>query len=555
MANATGVRSVGRFLYTQNPFYLLSCFLVIYGLQVATLSNGDLYSRSLVLAGGIGLYTLLMAITSVGVIRLGKVWEDGRSIVLVVVISLIAWSSSLDELCLTDPSTALWLSIVGMIAGVVCTEVVLFGCQIAFPFWYRASYYAMLLVFFTAPIVLGRAVAERYDQLANWGSVLFSCGIAVAMLFLIPAVRRGRSGLRSNLTPWRWPLYPLSVFVVVLVLAGIRAHAIWMSFGFFGESLGFEPFLLLPMVLALLVLLVEADVHRRRSVLSVATMYLAPMMLLCGLNRNGLTLLPVADDIRLFAGSATTVCWLTLAGFYIYACLRRVRHSEQPLVASLVAVGFFAEIPKPLLNAGFQPWVFVLLAALVYLFLAIRVWTSDLRWFAFAGLIAAALVLAGQSFDRQILAITIAGGWMVVAMMAIGYLFDTRFAKWLRYNAAGALTLLPCCLVAWHFERATDNRAVLALIGVAGVTFGYFWLTRRFAWSYVFALQMLCLAGVGVTRLYQHGSLTETSLPLPLGVGCFAIGIVITVVKSGAHQRWWPSAPDDGRWCGFVWGL
>lgn len=555
MANATGVRSVGRFLYTQNPFYLLSCFLVIYGLQVATLSNGDLFSRSLFLTGGIGLYTLLMALTSVGVIRLGKVWEDGRSIVLVVVISLIAWSTALDELCLTDPSTAFWLAIAGMITGVVCTEVVLFGCRIAFPFWYRASYYAMLFVFFTAPIVLGRAVAERYDQLANWGSVLFSCTIAGAMLLLIPAVRRGRSGLRPNHTPWRWPLYPLSAFVVVLVLAGIRTHAIWMSFGFFGESLGFEPFLLMPMILALLVLLVEADVHRRRSVLSVATLYTAPVLLLCGLNRSGQTLLPVADDIRFFAGSATTICLLALTGFYAYACLRRVRFSEQPLVASLVAVGFFADIPQPLLNAGFQPWVFVLLAALVYLLLAIRVWTSDFRWFAFAGLVAAAMVLAGQSFDRQMLANAIAGGWMVFAMMTIGYLFHTEFAKWLRYNAAGALTILPCCLVVWHFERAADNRAVLALIGVAGITLAYFWLTRRFAWIYVFAVQVLCLASIGGAHLYQHDSLTETNLPLPLGVACFAIGILITVVKSGAHQRWWPSEPENGRWSGFAWGL
>ena len=555
MANATGVRSVGRFLYTQNPFYLLSCFLVIYGLQVATLSKGDLFSRSLFLTGGIGLYALLMALTSVGVIRFGKVWEDGRSIVLVVVISLIAWSTALDELCLTDPSTALWLATAGMIAAVVCTEVVLFGCRIAFPFWYRASYYTMLLVFFVAPIVLGRAVAERYDGLANWGSILFSCAIAGAMLLLIPAVRRGRSGLRSNHTPWRWPLYPLSVFVVVLVLAGIRTHAIWMSFGFFSDSVGFEPFLLMPMVFALLILLVESDVHRRRSFLSVATLYTAPVLLLCGANRSGRTMLPVAEDIELFAGSATTVCLLALTVFYAYACLRRVRFSEQPLVASLVAVGFFADIPQALLDAGFQPWVFVLLAALVYLLLAIRVWTSDFRWFAFAGLVAASIVLAGQSFNRPTLALAIAGGWIVLAMMTIGYLFNTEFAKWLRYNAAGVLTILPCCLIVWHFERAADNRAVFALIGVAGITLIYFWLIRRIAWSYVFAVQVLCLVAIGGIYLYQHDSVTETNLPLPLGVACFAIGILITVVKSGAHQRWWPSEPDSGRWSEFAWGL
>ena len=49
MANHSQIRSLGQFLYTQNPFYLISCFLILYGLQIATIANGDLLARSVFL--------------------------------------------------------------------------------------------------------------------------------------------------------------------------------------------------------------------------------------------------------------------------------------------------------------------------------------------------------------------------------------------------------------------------------------------------------------------------------------------------------------------------
>ena len=102
MASSSQIRSLGRLLYTQNPFYLISCFLILYGLQIATIASGDLFSRSIFLTASMAAYMLLMAITCVGVVRLGRVWEDARSIFLVVIIAQIALSTGLDELCVSD---------------------------------------------------------------------------------------------------------------------------------------------------------------------------------------------------------------------------------------------------------------------------------------------------------------------------------------------------------------------------------------------------------------------------------------------------------------------
>ena len=293
MDNVNGFRSLGRFLYTQNPFYLLSCFLVIYGLQATPLLGDDLLSKTLSLAGGLTAYTVLMAITSLGVIRLGKVWEDGRSILLVVVISLVALSTALDELCINQWKIATLLATGGFFATIILSEAVLRGCAIRLPTWYRLSYYSLFAVFFATPVGLGYAVSERYDSVAGWGSVIFSCLVAAALLLLIPAMRGRRVMVRRNGTPWTWPLYPLSAFVVLIVLAGIRSHAIWMSFGFFGETIGFEPFLLLPIAFAILILVAETDAGRRRQTLAMGTLYAAPLMLLCGLGHNEITSLPI----------------------------------------------------------------------------------------------------------------------------------------------------------------------------------------------------------------------------------------------------------------------
>jgi hypothetical protein len=127
MASDSQHCSLGRFLYTQNPFYLISCFLIMYGLQIAALAEGDLLSRSVILFASMAAYMLVMAITCIGVVRLGKVWEDARSIFLVVIISQVALSTGLDELCISDWRTASCLLLLGSTFTVIITELVLRG--------------------------------------------------------------------------------------------------------------------------------------------------------------------------------------------------------------------------------------------------------------------------------------------------------------------------------------------------------------------------------------------------------------------------------------------
>ena len=77
-------RGFARFLYSSNPFYIVSADLVFVGLRIS-FGPGGPASYSWVLAIGLATYTLLLATTACFLIRVGKLWDDLRSLLLVIV--------------------------------------------------------------------------------------------------------------------------------------------------------------------------------------------------------------------------------------------------------------------------------------------------------------------------------------------------------------------------------------------------------------------------------------------------------------------------------------
>ena len=211
-----------RFLYTQNPFYLISCLLVIYGCQSLAISSGEVLTKSISMTGGIGAYTLLMVFVCIAVVRLARVWQDARSIFIVVLISLAAMTTGFDELCIMDRDAASLFSLASALVIFVVLEGVRRCSGLRLGFWYVAALYGHFAVLVAVPNWLGYAVSMRNDPVANWGAVLFSIAISAALLLLVPAVRRGVDSTKDNGTPWTWPLFPLAAFVVLIVLVPTR---------------------------------------------------------------------------------------------------------------------------------------------------------------------------------------------------------------------------------------------------------------------------------------------------------------------------------------------
>ncbi|MCG8653149.1 MAG: hypothetical protein MI861_25135 [Pirellulales bacterium] len=555
MDDRSQMLKLGRFLYTQNPFYLISCFLIIDGLLVAT-AGGDLHERSVWLALSLAGYTALMSAIVTAVVRWGKVWEDARSIFLVVIISHLALSVSFDLLCLDD-----WRVAARLLAGcfafsIASTEFVLRACRVRFPGWYRWAYYCLLLVFFSVPVLGGYSVAENHLTLARWLGPLFSSLIAAALLMLVPAIRRGRGYVQNNGTPWKWPLFPISAFVVVVVGAAIRSHAIWMSFGSFAGRVVFEPFLLMPIVFSLFVLAAEMAIHAYRLRALRIVMLLAPLLLLLGLNHHGMTHLAIEGELSRYAGSAITLALAAIVGFYAYLWIRKVRWAGQASAFALVAVGLGAELPAVLQAYGLMPWMITLTAAAVYAVDCLRNRLSDAFWLAFAVMVAVALFQALHSAAGHVVAIITVVCWMQLSIMVLGALFKTPLADELRQLAAATLLIASPGVLIWHFRMLPEWQSLAASVALLLVTLAYLPIVKRMAWLKLGMLNAVCVIVVLIDLSgWKMDSISQSHWPIPSGLICLAIGLTITSFKSGVHRRFRRARACKPPWADYQRGF
>src|SRR4051794_20317586 len=89
-------RGLVRRLYTANPFYILSADLVFVGLRMSFDTHGKVF-QTWALMSLLAAYTLLLATTALLLIRHGKVWDDARSLLLLVVMMFLGMSVTFDD--------------------------------------------------------------------------------------------------------------------------------------------------------------------------------------------------------------------------------------------------------------------------------------------------------------------------------------------------------------------------------------------------------------------------------------------------------------------------
>jgi hypothetical protein len=158
-------RSFARFLYSSNPFYVLSADLVFVGLRMS-FGRGGPASYSWALAIGLATYPLLLATTACFLIRVGKLWDDLRSLLLLIVILFLATAMSFDDTMAADPRRGSLGYIGGFAFAVVVSEAVLHTIQLRLSGWYRAAYYAILALVFLYPNALAPVLSEP-DQVSG----------------------------------------------------------------------------------------------------------------------------------------------------------------------------------------------------------------------------------------------------------------------------------------------------------------------------------------------------------------------------------------------------
>ena len=101
-------------------------------------------------------------------IRAGQLWEDIRTILLLIVIIFLAISMSFDEVLVANLAVGRVYFLGGLAFAVILSELVLRGVRLRLPPLYRLPYYATLALFFLYPLLLGPWQNQDNDPHIRW---------------------------------------------------------------------------------------------------------------------------------------------------------------------------------------------------------------------------------------------------------------------------------------------------------------------------------------------------------------------------------------------------
>jgi hypothetical protein len=331
-----------KVLYNHNPFYLISACLVLYGFSEIFADHQGLAGDWLLIGLLCG-YTLLLAITGYLVVRFGRIWEDARTILLVILFLLLALSISFDKTSLNRPAWGAELLGLGFLFAVGLTEVLCRSLKIRLDRMYRVPYYLLLGQLFVIPPVLGVLSVTDHEDIMVLCVLAFPAGAGLLFLTLLPAMHLGGRHEPPNGTPWPWPWYPWPIFVILGVAMALRSYALSMVYEpTNGADVGWQPYFLAPLVLCWAILFVEGGVkHGNRRLARIAA--LAPLGLVLIAFPGSPDNPPQQRFLEMLGdsvGSPTFVTFVLLAAFSAYALIRGVRQAEFGLTACVLAFVF-----------------------------------------------------------------------------------------------------------------------------------------------------------------------------------------------------------------------
>ena len=109
---------------------------------------------------------------------------------------------------------------------------------------------------------------RHFDETHMWLLFGFATVAGLIFLTLLPAARRGAAYVAGNGSPWRWPLYPWTLFILLALAVPARAYLLCISMhlpqGDAQGQLVIGPYFLVPFGFALAALLLEIGLESRR---------------------------------------------------------------------------------------------------------------------------------------------------------------------------------------------------------------------------------------------------------------------------------------------------
>ena len=258
-----------RRLSNENPFYLLSAAFVIHGTGLSIGSDVPL-KMLLSLVGG---YLLLLTMIAWGIVRFWQVWDDARSIFMILILLMLELAICFDQSIAQQQAGAVSSLIAVTIASLLVAESIIRLLNIRLPAIYRIPFYIQLSLAMLASLIPMSFSDLESPSLVRWAIYAVSLLAGLSMLTLIPAIQTSRNRVERDGCPWVWPIHPWSAFVIVWCCLGFRLYLLTIAFdpvielssaaAYDGMGGIFGGVLLAPMLLGLSSLfVVGAAVHR-----------------------------------------------------------------------------------------------------------------------------------------------------------------------------------------------------------------------------------------------------------------------------------------------------
>ncbi|MFO0945377.1 MAG: hypothetical protein U1D30_05430 [Planctomycetota bacterium] len=331
--------AAGRII-NHNPFYVISTGLVLYGIRLAIQPTPE-GTISLLGPLVLAVYAVLVAVAAFLVIRFGKVWDDARTILLIVVILFLALSMLFDELLMVRPAAGRWLLFSGLSFSMGLSIILLRVLRIRLGSYYMQAYLALLVLFFAYPAWL-TILARGHDAWgAAWAVGAFPSVCGLAFLSLLPVVRRGTSSIEGNGTPWPWPLFPGSFFFLLGV--GVVPQVLLFSVGFDTAAAGgivFRTDFSRPLRSRRTCFFEIASIRQSTPGKIHGAVPVAMLFGITNWERMNSTTSEFHEQIITRLGSPLFLTVWSMIAFHVWACLRGSRGAEWFLVAGLTAAVF-----------------------------------------------------------------------------------------------------------------------------------------------------------------------------------------------------------------------
>lgn len=536
-------------LSNQNPFYLFSAACVMHstGWSIGDANGLPAWLTPALIAG----YIALLAIAGGVIVRLWKVWDDARTIFVTLLILFLELALSLDQFAIRSPGFGVIAILAGWLFAAVISESLLLGLGMRLPTLYRSSFHLQLALLFGYPLLLIPGTQLSIDRLTTALLLGFAVVIAVPLLMLWPAVRRGPQSLMPNGTPWTWPCYPWTLPTVLSCVLVARAYSLCLTFDPVSElnaQQAYEQFasifggyFAVPTLFAAGCLILESGIvsgRRRWQFIGLLAPVVALLASLSWDARNA-----AADAVLAQLTSAIgSPVWLTLllgVAFYAVASFRGVRGAPRCLA---VALGTLTVVsPAAIAWNDLTPppaWIWMLAAALS-LGRGIRQNHSlhALESCLYATLaVGRAGLLSEHFWDPQRTA-----GVLFVLICLITLIFNDALANELREFCVGIISLAGLYVAAPAvFPQATWWSAPGCLAALA-VLAGWFWGLRATdgAKGVCGFVAALCYMTTFLQGSYAiDDAFHWAGLPaFATGLGLLHVGIVISAWKGLAQRR------------------